>query len=86
MKVFDNMVGMWVHFSIDDKFIDINNWHRIGISVIISIQKAMYSKKETPKITVIIRKRPLSKKEIAKGETDIIRIPDQSSVLVSEIK
>ena len=46
----------------------------------------MYSKKETPKITVIIRKRPLNKKEIAKGETDIIRIPDSNSVLVTEIK
>ena len=46
----------------------------------------MYSKKESPKITVAIRKRPLSKKEIGRGETDIVRIEDQGSVVISEVK
>ena len=39
-----------------------------------------------PKIKVIIRKRPLNQKEIAKGETDIISIKDNSRVIVSEQK
>jgi hypothetical protein len=30
--------------------------------------------KETPKITVAIRKRPLNKKELQRAETDIIKI------------
>lgn len=46
----------------------------------------MYSKHEPPKITVVIRKRPLNKKELARGENDIIRILDQNTVLISEIK
>ena len=39
-----------------------------------------------PKIKVIIRKRPLNQKEIAKGETDIISIKNNSRVIVSEQK
>ena len=39
-----------------------------------------------PKIKVIIRKRPLNPKEIAKGETDIISIKNNSRVIVSEQK
>ena len=39
-----------------------------------------------PKIKVIIRKRPLNQKEIAKGETDIISIQNNSRVIVSEQK
>ena len=39
----------------------------------------------TPKISVLIRKRPLSKKELGKGETDIIDIRD-TTVVVRETK
>ena len=35
-----------------------------------------------PKIRVIVRKRPLSKKEFARGEKDIIEIPNNHTVLV----
>ena len=41
---------------------------------------------EQPKILVAIRKRPLSKKETAKGETDIITVKSQDTVIVSEYK
>lgn len=39
-----------------------------------------------PKIKVIVRKRPLNQKEIAKGETDIISVKNNSRVIVSEQK
>jgi hypothetical protein len=34
------------------------------------------SNSSTSKIIVIVRKRPISKKELAKGETDIIEVRD----------
>ncbi len=40
----------------------------------------------TPKIRVIIRKRPLTRKESSKGEADIIVIKDPQSVIVRETK
>ena len=33
-----------------------------------------------------IRKRPLSKKETSKGESDILTVKNQSTVIVSEYK
>ena len=39
-----------------------------------------------PKIRVIIRKRPLSQKEILKSDTDIIEIRNQNKVIVKELK
>eukprot|EP01017_Pseudomicrothorax_dubius_P016156 TRINITY_DN1836_c0_g1_i1.p1 TRINITY_DN1836_c0_g1~~TRINITY_DN1836_c0_g1_i1.p1 ORF type:complete len:638 (+),score=143.28 TRINITY_DN1836_c0_g1_i1:107-2020(+) len=39
-----------------------------------------------PKIRVIVRKRPLSKKEIARNDTDIIDVRDVSTVIVRELK
>lgn len=41
---------------------------------------------EQPKILVAIRKRPLSKKEAGKGETDIISVKNGDTVIVSEYK
>ena len=34
------------------------------------------SNSSTSKIIVVVRKRPLSKKEVGKGETDIIEVRD----------
>lgn len=36
----------------------------------------------SPKIRVVIRKRPLSKKEEQRGESDIVEVQDESSVVV----
>lgn len=44
------------------------------------------SSDKTPKIRVLVRKRPLSKKEQLKGETDIISIENNQSVVVREQK
>lgn len=38
---------------------------------------------QQPKILVAIRKRPLSKKEEGKGDTDIISVKNQETVIVS---
>lgn len=38
------------------------------------------------KITVVVRKRPLGKKELARGETDIVDVRDDATVVVKEIK
>lgn len=40
----------------------------------------------TPKITVVIRKRPLGKKELARGDQDIVVVKDAATVILSEIK
>jgi len=39
-----------------------------------------------PKISVVIRKRPLGKKEIAKGDVDIIDVRSSSTLVVKEMK
>ena len=41
---------------------------------------------DAPKIKVLIRKRPLSKREIQKNEPDIIDVRDPQSVVVRENK
>ena len=41
---------------------------------------------EQPKIIVAIRKRPLNKKEESKGDSDIISVKNQQTVIVSEYK
>lgn len=51
------------------------------VSLIIKI-----SNMEQPKILVAIRKRPLSKKEATKGETDIVTVKNCDTVIVSEYK
>jgi hypothetical protein len=39
-----------------------------------------------PKIRVIVRKRPLNKKEVSKNEMDIIDIRNSNTVIVKELK
>jgi kinesin family protein 2/24 len=39
-----------------------------------------------PKIRVVVRKRPLNKREISKNEMDIIDIRNGNSVIVKELK
>lgn len=39
-----------------------------------------------PKIRVIVRKRPMNKKEQIKNEQDIIEIKDSKTIIVKEIK
>jgi hypothetical protein len=46
----------------------------------------MASLDNSPKIKVIIRKRPLSKKEMQAKELDIIEVLKQQSVIVREQK
>ena len=40
---------------------------------------------QIPKIRVIVRKRPINKRELAKGETDVIE-KLKNSVIVKELK
>ena len=42
--------------------------------------------RDTPRITVAVRKRPLNKKEQQRGETDIVRVGPKGEVVVSEYK
>lgn len=41
---------------------------------------------EGSKICVVIRKRPLNKKEIANNETDVVTVKNKETVIVSEYK
>jgi hypothetical protein len=44
------------------------------------------SHKDTTKIRVIVRKRPLNKKEVTKNEIDIIEMRGTGSLIVKELK
>lgn len=41
---------------------------------------------KTPKIRVLVRKRPMNKKELSKGEVDIVGIEHDQTVIVKEQK
>ena len=41
---------------------------------------------KTPKISVIIRKRPLSKKELNSNDVDIVEVVDRGGIIVRELK
>lgn len=41
---------------------------------------------DTPKIKVVIRKRPLGQRELKKNETDIVEIRGSQTVIVRETK
>ena len=41
---------------------------------------------QQPKIRVVIRKRPLSKKEVGRGEHDAVEVVGQQAVVVREQK
>lgn len=42
--------------------------------------------REPPKIRVVMRKRPLTKKEQARNDTDILEITGIGSLIVKELK
>jgi hypothetical protein len=44
------------------------------------------SLKEIPKIRVVVRKRPMNKKEMAKSEMDIIETENEKTIIVKELK
>ena len=44
-----------------------------------------YSSKDIPKIRVVVRKRPMNKKEIGKSDMDIIETKAQT-IIVKELK
>ena len=46
----------------------------------------MQQSKNTPKIRVLVRKRPLSRKEQLKSEQDIIEVENNQTVIVREQK
>ena len=50
------------------------------------LQAQIPSYQSIPKIRVIVRKRPLGKKEIAKNDTDIVDIRNNKQVVVKELK
>ena len=49
-------------------------------------QTQIPSYQSIPKIRVIVRKRPLGKKEIAKNDTDVVEIRNNKQVVVKELK
>jgi hypothetical protein len=40
----------------------------------------------TPKIQVLVRKRPLTLKEKSKNEIDIVRVIDEQTLVIGEVK
>lgn len=44
------------------------------------------SSKETPKIRVVVRKRPLGGKEIKNGDLDVLEVKNERSLVVKELK
>lgn len=40
----------------------------------------------TPKIQVLVRKRPLTPKELKRGDIDIVRIIDEQTLVIGEVK
>ena len=47
---------------------------------------ADYSTKDIPKIRVVVRKRPMNKKEISKSDMDIIETKASQTIIVKELK
>jgi hypothetical protein len=44
------------------------------------------SSKDIPKIRVVVRKRPLNKKELSKNDLDIIELRGPQKIIVKELK
>jgi hypothetical protein len=42
--------------------------------------------KEPPKIRVVVRKRPLTGKELKRNDTDVLDLVDSQSLIVKELK
>ena len=51
-----------------------------------NVQTGQNNYDPVPKIRVVVRKRPLNKREINKNEMDIIDIRNGNSVIVKELK
>ena len=45
-----------------------------------------YTSKDIPKIRVVVRKRPMNKKEITKSDMDIIETKGSQTIIVKELK
>jgi hypothetical protein len=43
-------------------------------------------KQEPPKIRVVVRKRPLTSKELKKSDTDILEVRSMQNLVVKELK
>ena len=39
-----------------------------------------------PKIQVLVRKRPLTSRELKKNEADIVRVLDENTIVLAEVK
>jgi hypothetical protein len=52
----------------------------------VNVQTGQNSYDPVPKIRVVVRKRPLNKREINKNEMDIIDIRNGNTVIVKELK
>lgn len=50
------------------------------------IISADYPTKDIPKIRVVVRKRPMNKKEITKSDMDIIETKGSQTIIVKELK
>ena len=46
----------------------------------------MKNTSEPPKIRVVVRKRPLTSKELKKADTDILEVRSSSHLVVKELK
>jgi hypothetical protein len=42
--------------------------------------------KEPPKIRVVVRKRPLTKKELMRADTDVLEMVSDETLIVKELK
>jgi hypothetical protein len=61
----------------------INNYNEMQFNNILSTDGIT---KDLPKIRVVIRKRPANKKEITKGDIDIIETRNSTTMVVKELK
>ena len=90
------LIASMTEFSSIEKIMEFSNiWGYLGLPAVtwgfliflgIVIEFGVIIKilnMEQPKILVAIRKRPLSKKEGARGETDIISVKNSDTVIVS---
>ena len=46
----------------------------------------MTNTKEPPKIRVVVRKRPLTSKEVKRADTDVLEMLNTESLIVKEMK
>ena len=46
----------------------------------------MDTKSDPPKIRVVVRKRPLTGREIKKSDTDILEVRNDNAIIVKELK